>query len=672
MDKSIIRTNNDKELVAAFVKSPKLYVMQEKCSGEFFVDKSCGQSTLWCAPTAEDIAFVIGTAYRDLKDSLDVYIVERKNVMSFLAQSPTTRVGFVYGSDLEAKPVKPPFMGSLNRRAILEEIQNVSLEDREGFDFRPELAKKDLEGLSLFGILTANYKKFEHWDTLVNSEYIYSTSPKTSLEYLRWVRDGELLDEMWRNRKNNISDMANLFKSVGEIIQGLERDGLAGLVVYNKGSSVMLNIDDLLAIQGCASDAAVIRYVKDLSMRHSEWFWEDVTDILCALANASCGFNIHTDEGSAICSLVAYCVVGKIILNNNESLDSIYKNLLASVKNENIPLLLKNIIMCAEFVAAHDTTISWNIKKRIREVYRQYLERDDISINELTIMPLSEGPVIYEATHHLLRMGFTQKTANVLKSAFKHDGRSDGEITRYIDYAADNNPALLDEWAASLSSLTIRENNLVRVGSFTIRDIYPMVREAHPDWNAAHVLLQAYMNMIDMSRESPKMCLAIPKKYCYYGIGTLEPVKQPVQSGRTFKVMQCSRYMGNMPHDVKGDDDICNYIMKNDIRFSFKVLDMKRAERSVQVTMMNQYNLDESQIKRLFAYLYQYPDILMEYGKVTMGIKPTNPIEVEGYTASELFATTRLERLGAYCYLVYLRNHPKEAIKELNDGLPLL
>lgn len=672
MDESIIRTNNDTELVMAFIKSPNLYVMREKCSGEFFVDKSNGNSTLWCATTTDDIAFILGTAYRELHESLDVYIMDRKSIMSFLAQSPNTHIGFVYGSDLSVKPPKLPVMGSINRRALLDGIQKCSNEDKVGFDFHPEIVKKDITGLSLFGVLTANYEKFRAWDTIVNSEYVYSTSPKTSLGYLRWVKDCELMDEMWRNRQSNVRDMANIFKSVGEIIQVLENDGLAGIVIHDKGSSIMLNIEDLLAIQGYPSDKAIVRYAKDLDSRESKLFWEDMTEILCAVANSSCGFNIHTESGSTLCALISYCVVGNLILSNNESVQYSYSKLLNAAKNEDIPTLFKYVVMCADVVAAHDTTISWNIKKRIHEANRKVLEKRDMSINDLMFMPLSEGPIFYESVHHLLRIGFTQKTANVLRSAFKHDGRSDAEIAQYVDYAADNNPALLDEWAASLNSLTIRENNLVRIGSFTIRDVYPMVRESHPDWNAAHILLKAYMNMVDMYREGPKLCLEVPKKYCYNGISNVEPVKQPAQSGRTVKVMDCSRYMGNMPHDVMGDADTCNYIMKDNHRFSFKVLDMKRAERSAQVTMMNQYNLDESQIKRLFAYLYQYPDILMEYGHVTMGIKPTKPITVAGYTASELFATTRLERLGAYCYLCYLRDNPTEAMNHLREGLPNL
>lgn len=47
-----------------------------------------------------------------------------------------------------------------------------------------------------------------------------------------------------------------------------------------------------------------------------------------------------------------------------------------------------------------------------------------------------------------------------------------------------------------------------------------------------------------------------------------------------------------------------------------------------------------------------------------------NAINIDGYTAEILVQTTYLTPLGAYNYLIYLREKPEEAIKALQAGLP--
>lgn len=43
---------------------------------------------------------------------------------------------------------------------------------------------------------------------------------------------------------------------------------------------------------------------------------------------------------------------------------------------------------------------------------------------------------------------------------------------------------------------------------------------------------------------------------------------------------------------------------------------------------------------------------------------------VEGFSAQDIYRKTYLTEIGAYNYLIYLRKYPKQALKDLKDGLP--
>lgn len=47
-----------------------------------------------------------------------------------------------------------------------------------------------------------------------------------------------------------------------------------------------------------------------------------------------------------------------------------------------------------------------------------------------------------------------------------------------------------------------------------------------------------------------------------------------------------------------------------------------------------------------------------------------NPITVEGYNAKQLNKNTHLSVIGAYNYLIYLREDAKNALNNLRKGLP--
>jgi len=84
--------------------------------------------------------------------------------------------------------------------------------------------------------------------------------------------------------------------------------------------------------------------------------------------------------------------------------------------------------------------------------------------------------------------------------------------------------------------------------------------------------------------------------------------------------------------------------------------------------------LHESQkrAEEMYIKLEKYPDILEEFlfWINTKDFKKVNPIVIQGYTALTLTQSTYLEPIGAYNYLIYLREKPEEALEYLKKGLP--
>jgi hypothetical protein len=71
--------------------------------------------------------------------------------------------------------------------------------------------------------------------------------------------------------------------------------------------------------------------------------------------------------------------------------------------------------------------------------------------------------------------------------------------------------------------------------------------------------------------------------------------------------------------------------------------------------------------------LQTHQDIYHEYVSVVKNdgaVSSDKQIHVEGYTAQQLSQNYPLSLLGAYNYLIYLRESPKEALADLKNGLP--
>ena len=87
----------------------------------------------------------------------------------------------------------------------------------------------------------------------------------------------------------------------------------------------------------------------------------------------------------------------------------------------------------------------------------------------------------------------------------------------------------------------------------------------------------------------------------------------------------------------------------------------------------SRFNMSDEEINITWENLTHNFSILNEvkYFSVHNEILPKeDAYTVEGYTAQDLFETTNLSEIGAYNYLVYLKEHPKEGLEALAKGLP--
>lgn len=89
--------------------------------------------------------------------------------------------------------------------------------------------------------------------------------------------------------------------------------------------------------------------------------------------------------------------------------------------------------------------------------------------------------------------------------------------------------------------------------------------------------------------------------------------------------------------------------------------------------LQKKYNISESDAKDTWEYLLYDFHVLNEVKYFALNGKfvPVNDCyKVGGYSAQDIYRKTYLTEIGAYNYLIYLRKHPKQALKDLKDGLP--
>ena len=90
--------------------------------------------------------------------------------------------------------------------------------------------------------------------------------------------------------------------------------------------------------------------------------------------------------------------------------------------------------------------------------------------------------------------------------------------------------------------------------------------------------------------------------------------------------------------------------------------------------LQKKYNISESDAKDIWNDLKYDFHLLNEVKYFALNGKfvPSNDCyRVEGYSAQDIYKKTYLTEIGAYNYLIYLRKHPKQALKDLKNGLPI-
>lgn len=96
-------------------------------------------------------------------------------------------------------------------------------------------------------------------------------------------------------------------------------------------------------------------------------------------------------------------------------------------------------------------------------------------------------------------------------------------------------------------------------------------------------------------------------------------------------------------------------------------------DKEIVVCVMERFELKIKAAIKSLLKLSKYTDIYSEFTDVIKYGKWVNKhtaISVEGFTAEQLNSNYPLSLLGAYNYLIYLRESPEEALEDLRKGLP--
>ena len=103
-----------------------------------------------------------------------------------------------------------------------------------------------------------------------------------------------------------------------------------------------------------------------------------------------------------------------------------------------------------------------------------------------------------------------------------------------------------------------------------------------------------------------------------------------------------------------------------------KVLDENELMKRIitdYLKYLNKYS--EQRIASIIKKLYSHIEIYQEFYQFIIDEKiPQNGVMIEGYNASYLYHNYKLTELGAYNYLIALKENLSEALEGLKKGLP--
>ena len=102
-----------------------------------------------------------------------------------------------------------------------------------------------------------------------------------------------------------------------------------------------------------------------------------------------------------------------------------------------------------------------------------------------------------------------------------------------------------------------------------------------------------------------------------------------------------------------------------------KVEESKR-DIAIKTYLIENCDMSNQRAENALKKLSTHIDILLEFYFYVKNkrFKEFNPITVKKISAKQLVNSTYLSPVGAYNYLIYLRESPKEAMEDLKKGLP--
>ncbi len=93
-------------------------------------------------------------------------------------------------------------------------------------------------------------------------------------------------------------------------------------------------------------------------------------------------------------------------------------------------------------------------------------------------------------------------------------------------------------------------------------------------------------------------------------------------------------------------------------------------EKIIKDYLNNDLKLTDKRVQQEYNNMHKYVDIEKEFVDVILHGFNDNLLTIEEYNAKILHENYPLSILGAYNYLISLRENPKEALDYLNQGLP--
>lgn len=688
MDSTCCMETNDPVALAAFAACQEFFMITFR-KGAFFTEATGGRKLLWVCRNSLDVAVICQNAYADRLDDLVVTSLERRGFMERWANNPTVDVSFVWGME-EGKDCLP-HIASVSRRKVLQYISKMAESDKTILQRNYMQVLDRIDDFSLMGVLVP-----QHSDAIFDvplGEYVYADGP-SGLRYLRWLKDPDLMARYLKEHPT----LVHAYKSIPDIIQCVECHGLGGLIIEREDGSAVLTAADLFGLLWATRETAPLFTYFTLDEPYYTQVHKDWLDWTRELTFTDCGFNLHTENGASFGALLMYCIVDNYC-NQDPRRIKIYQQLGNAIDIKDISGFFNTLAMLSAEVAVADNALPSATRVKINAAAEK-ASQTGCDIHDFEGMSLCDSVPFYEENYHLYTIVSLDHYAEIIRQGMLHLGDSEKEIEYYVNYAKSHLPYLINEWAASVSLAALRKTNLTMINEHTIHDAIAVVEKRYTSFSVGRTIHEGYKLLVqvyrgdavinkatsDVAQPVPTIYVDIPdfshneptnKKVLYtplskdkasegflYDLDVLFNEMLDKELDGDANAGNVLFRMDDMPHAKLNKESLCTYIMSSGRWFTFRVLDMIRAERSIYtycLTCDNPYGVEE--VNMLMHSFYTHPDLLMECGMNIMGVESTEPIVVFGYTARDLQRNTNMSLFKCYLCLITLRDNPDSAIE---------